>query len=423
MDNILKKVKIFILIFLSLFITLIIIEISSWYVLKTHWNKKTNVAPNNNYVKIYYDRFHPIWHNNNDLRKRSNLVTFSNIYGMKFNPLSYHWKRYQDFESFIETDKYGFFHNGKIDSNDLIFTNNNKFKIFLVGGSSAAGKGADNNSNTIAANIEKYMNQKFGDKVFVLNAAVFGFTSTQEKLYYEHYLYKFKPDIVIFLHGTNDFYYPAIQKEFSPIDHEMYLTTDLWETYKDPSILFKKFFVSLVDFPQPLYSLNLLSRLGGFNFFKKLVIGGENKSLDDQIYKKEMTFKESSVDFLESNIRTMAHISSKNNFLSIYYLQPNIVMKNHYHELEKEVYKSAEFYYPNFFKVGKKYFSQFNKLYANLHEDLKSNKNIKIINISDMFNDYEEQIYVSTAHYNNMGQKIIAEKISKDLEDIIRNSY
>ena len=422
MGNLLKKIKILTFIFLPLFITLIIIEIATWYVLKTQWNKKTNVAPNNNHVKIYYDRFHPIWHNNNDLRKRSQLITFSNIYGMKPNPLSLHWKRYQDFESFIETDQYGFFHNGKIDSNDLIFTNNKKFKIFLVGGSSAAGKGADNNSNTIAANIEKHMNQKFGDKVFVLNAAVFGFTSTQEKLYYEHYLYKFKPDIVIFLHGTNDFYYPAIQKEFSPMDHEVYLTTDEWESYKVPSILFKKFFVSLVEFPQPLYSINLLSRLSKVNFLKKLGIGGEKKLLDESL-KKEMTFKASSVNFLESNIRTMAHISSKNNFLSIYYLQPNIVLKNHYQELEKEIYKEAEFYYPNFFQVGKKYFSEFNKLYTNLHKDLKSNKNIKIINISDMFNDYKDQIYVSTAHYNNTGQKIIAEKISKDLEDIIRNSY
>ena len=47
------------------------------------------------------------------------------------------------------------------------------------------------------------MNQKFGDKVFVLNAAVFGFTSTNEKLYYEHYLYKFKVKNIVNSKVTN----------------------------------------------------------------------------------------------------------------------------------------------------------------------------------------------------------------------------
>ena len=205
--NIFKKTKTFIFILLSFLFTIIIIEIFSWYVLKTQWNNKDLRAPNNDYMKIYYERFHPLWHDNHELRIRKKLINFSNIFGFKNNVLSYHYKKYENFSSILETDNYGFFHNGNISSNKILFENKKIFKIFLVGGSSVAGKGATQNSKTIAANIENYLQQKFGNEIIVVNAAIFASTQYLNYLHYENYLFKFDPDVIIFLGGSNDFFY------------------------------------------------------------------------------------------------------------------------------------------------------------------------------------------------------------------------
>ena len=50
----------------------------------------------------------------------------------------------------LETDRYGFIHNGI----DLEITNET-YNIFVTGGSTVEGRGSSSNSNTIAANLEK----------------------------------------------------------------------------------------------------------------------------------------------------------------------------------------------------------------------------------------------------------------------------
>jgi len=113
----------------------------------------------------------------------------------------------------LETDQYGYVHNGYRKEIDQ-----DKYLIFLVGGSSAEGRGSSSNAATIAACLERILNQLAGKNRFrVVNAGMSGFVTYQELSLIEgEIIPKFKPQMVIALDGHNDGWCAVSFQEWRP---------------------------------------------------------------------------------------------------------------------------------------------------------------------------------------------------------------
>jgi len=101
----------------------------------------------------------------------------------------------------LETDQYGYVHNGYKKE-----IGPEQYLIFLVGGSAAEGRGSSSNAATMAACLERVLNQRAGGERFrVVNAGMSGFVTYQElSLLQGEIIPKFKPRLVVALDGHND---------------------------------------------------------------------------------------------------------------------------------------------------------------------------------------------------------------------------
>lgn len=85
-------------------------------------------------------------------------------------------------------------------------------RIFVIGGSAAMGTlalGPNSKRETWHAILEKKLRDHFQfERIYIFNAAVGGFASTQERLVFELALQSRRPDMVIALNGANDTWLP-----------------------------------------------------------------------------------------------------------------------------------------------------------------------------------------------------------------------
>ncbi|MCL5270714.1 MAG: SGNH/GDSL hydrolase family protein [bacterium] len=100
-------------------------------------------------------------------------------------------------------------------------------RIFLTGGSFAYGIGAPGQQATISAYLERDLNAAGAvGRTEVFNAAVCGYTTTQERIWIENRLGRLAPDVVIALTGANDAHWGfqgADILDFRTYEDEMYL--------------------------------------------------------------------------------------------------------------------------------------------------------------------------------------------------------
>ncbi len=85
------------------------------------------------------------------------------------------------------------------------------FRVFLLGASTAVGYGIRSNAETITGHLLRGLESRYPDRAFeVVNAAVSGYTSTQELILLHTKVLRWEPDFVIVLDGRNDFYFSAM---------------------------------------------------------------------------------------------------------------------------------------------------------------------------------------------------------------------
>ena len=97
---------------------------------------------------------------------------------------------------------------GKIKFNSLGYwddeiTEKKKYRIVILGGSTAWGSGVNDNNLTIASQMEKYFVQK-GLDIEVINAGMGGFNSLQELQLFIYQIVYMDPDLVLTIDGNND---------------------------------------------------------------------------------------------------------------------------------------------------------------------------------------------------------------------------
>jgi len=262
---------------------------------------------------------------------------------------------------------------------EIDINNHNNYRIFFTGGSTAFGFGSTSDKTTITGFLQEYFDNEFEDlNVEIINAGINGANGYREILLIKEKLIEYEPNMIISYTGVNDSggYYQEI----------------IFEEANDEYVqnLFK--FGSHPWYRTPFVIHNLISQ-------NNIERQDRPESLSsEQIQKFSETFKRNwsqSCNFLEDNKIT-----------SVLILQPSLIMKKMLSDFEKEI------------ETKVKYRKQLLENYAKELE-LLNEKCDYTFDFSNVMDNTSETTYYDNNHMNDLGNKIIAEKIYEKILPIV----
>ena len=297
------------------------------------------------------------------------------------------------YPSNLSTDRYGFIHNGysRVISDD-------DFTIFIIGGSTVEGRGAGSNSQTIAAHLERILNNgklTRHNKIKVINAGLVGFNSFLEfNLLFTRIAPGFKPDMVISLNGRNDWWYLVdggwqpqshpyqddIEREINSfINSNYYRARMVLGSCLQYSIIHRTL-TRLLDSPSPMPI--------------------ERSYRSDQL-------KECAVNYA-NNLELCKRLSELEGFRYLAFLQPMLTPSLKASFSQHEADRTARFY-------GNRENWEYStgaadKFYTASRTQLEDHD--WHYDISRIFLHNKESMYYDSCHYNDAGSKMIAMKIA-----------
>ncbi|NCN45875.1 MAG: hypothetical protein COU63_04980 [Candidatus Pacebacteria bacterium CG10_big_fil_rev_8_21_14_0_10_36_11] len=294
--------------------------------------------------------------------------------------------------------------NGVVSTNSLGYRGNDwgekqagTFRIIILGGSSVWGQGATADDKTIIGYLEKELNNKLAEKkinlvankIEVLNLGQPGYVSTQELLMWKE-ISAYQPDLVIHYGGFNDLYAGFIYKVGSnlPGINENALTKKklgaAW---------------SLIE-EEVKNRLNKSELLGFFRYHlqKSNLNKAENILEQGNVAIDSAKKYEESVDYINA-------IASKTKTPVLFVFQPTIFWGNKSFSTEEIRIKER---FVGVFPGAEKYFSS---AYDYL---LKSKLFLDktIIDGTDFYNEFSEDIYIDHIHTSDKGYEIVAKKLT-----------
>ena len=301
------------------------------------------------------------------------------------------------------TDNYGFVHNGNPDRK---LFQKDYYNIIIIGGSTVEGANTtSSNDNTIAANLEQKL-RKIDKKVNVINAGYSGYNSFDEFLTIYNLLGQYSFQEVIFLNGANDFLSLT------------YSSKKKWNYYEEIINYRKQFshlFTNQYQLKTSYYLIRLKNKIS--NFFKKLLKKNEpyvykpNQNHLVNIFQEEYDKYEPnppSVETVEnyiSNVRLIKSLCIQFNIKCKFFLQPFLSSKNLLHSLEKENFDKIPF--KNFKNTELRWY----EIAASELKKISENNNVKFYDIRDVFKNESNLVFYDMSHYNDFGNKLIADKI------------
>lgn len=294
------------------------------------------------------------------------------------------WSRVEYSGKYVNIDENGLRYtwNSKNSSNDPI-------NIYFFGGSTTWGTGARDNY-TIPSLVSKYLFEN-NINAEVTNYGETGFQNTQETIFLMLELRKETPDIVIFYDGVNDVYSAYQNKMAGVPQHGAVLAC------KNKYI---NYAVTMYTGHSYFWQC--------FTYLKNKVIGTRDKSVhatDNAIENKE-ELAEEVIDVYSHNIKMIHALEKEYGFKAYFFWQPCLYTKKHLSETEENLTEQQ-------LEI-----SQLYNLGVN-HSHLKLNEDTSFIDISNIFDNHNETVFIDWCHLGENGNEIVANKIGKTiLEDL-----
>lgn len=330
--------------------------------------------------------------------------------------------RYKPGASFwgCTTDANGFLHNGDPTAFDPLHKPAGTFRIFLLGGSTAASYHAGSNTLTIAAQLERKLNQdqellyRFHAQRFqVANAAVSGYTSTQEFLFLSLELIRYSPDMVILLHGYNEWSY-SILRNWKP--HGSLRSEELEQGLESVMMLKGSLLQSsrllrdkIVKRARHVYKYTDVL----FTQARHKVLrasGGSMGKYDDERRTVRSPINQASIEIYHDNLRNVAALCRGRGLRCLLILQPTFgIGKERLSDVERLVLK--EHGYALEHKTS--YFNKLRALFSELAE--QDGPYVRVKDFTEVFRNISDQVYIDFAHYNQLGNQLLAERIRAEL--------
>jgi len=264
----------------------------------------------------------------------------------------------------------------------------NIFRIFIVGGSTAAGFGSTSDETTISGFLEKKINSIHTEiNVEVINAGIGGATSFSELEYVKNDLVGFEPNLIIIYDGANDARYKLLENTSS--------------TKLNIALLqaFKSFLREQEVYRTPLVLHSFLLKNSITDYYAYKLLSDEDSNQIITLWVERI-----------SNVCELGH---ENKFLTMVALQPMVGSG------KKILYGDEQNYMPkNNNQIGSI------KILKGMSEKLPMlDKKCDIVaDLRGVFDDIIEPIYLDDVHVIDLGNKIIAENIyEKILPTILKD--
>jgi hypothetical protein len=287
---------------------------------------------------------------------------------------------------------------------------NPDFTIITTGGSTIFGVGSSDNSTTVPSILEQLIYQRLKLRAEVVNLALRGAQSFQEMLLLDRFFAEYRADLVLTISGRND----ADAALRDPTVEGAFLKPPVWNNA-----------VPLVHKAErgEFMVIGLQGKLRSLAYTYDLLyrwLGPSKKSKSTVKTPKLNLRREASTDTKQRAKISVTHfavadqISKINGATFVMILQPTIFGKNTWTEVEKDRMKR---------KGKKRGFGNWKK-YRQNEEDFydalrKIEKPFHFIDLSNVFLESNETLYVDHCHYNDLAAEKLAEKIFESIEPLL----
>ena len=264
-------------------------------------------------------------------------------------------------------------------------------RIFVFGGSTMWGTGARDDF-TIPSFVSRILNLEKGLNVEVLNFGQSGYVTTQEVITLFILLQNGQvPDLVIFYDGVNDCF-SAFQNREAGIPQNEF--NRYAEFNSGNSIL-----ISVKNLV--LNSATMRLPKGFINRLKRRSIVSENRVFSDKDSSgAEQRLFEKVIETYQINMRFIDQLAREFKFKTLFYWQPSVFSKDTKTEYEK-VQELARF-------EVRDTFLRINRIAGKLTYP-------NFTDLSNMFQDYKEPLYIDEFHFGEKGNEIIARRMVQDI--------
>ncbi len=261
------------------------------------------------------------------------------------------------------------------------------YRIFVVGGSTIFGSGSTSNDTTITAFLQKISRISNTDKkIEIINAGIGSAYSFSEKYLIENNLAKFQPNLIIVYSGGNDAHNRYGEEYIIP----GISTNNISSSDQTDFLNIIKKIIKGINYRTPFVLMKIISQ-----FNEDIPINNNSKKQVQELWTSRMG------EICEGN--------KKKNIKTIVLVQPMLGSGNKHLSSSEEIILE---------KYGGYMIDTLNIL------DEISNSLIKLEKMCDetydlrtSFDDTTESLFFDHIHVNDLGNKIIAEKIHKILEN------
>ena len=259
---------------------------------------------------------------------------------------------------------------------------NDDYRIIIIGGSTVFGAGLINDEQTIPFELYKKFNEKY-THVEVINAGISSITSFEELYHIKTKLVDLEPDMIIVYDGANDVFYK--------------------ETV-DPEILSPDDDLSLSDFQKYLRSPVVFYRLILSPIFEPHASNSPSTDNSGGIYDEGVSNK--IAHLWEERMTEFCQITKEHRFESVIIIQPTL-----YHGVKSLSDYEHSIHVKNIH--GEKTFEKL------IQKSKGLNECSLILDFSNVFEYTDAGVYIDQVHVNNLGNKIVAEKIYEKILPIV----
>ncbi len=360
----------------------------------------------------------------NRVNELSTIWTVKTKYGA-FDPITLIRLVPNDYYGVLPIGEHGFIQNKEEGTNFQFKKDINAKRVILLGGSSTAGSGSSNVTETISAQLEQMINKNIDQKkqkkyYEILNFGAGGGYSGAELVKFIQYLIYLEPDIVIAFDGFNDAWNAIFEKNRIGISNPIVNWSDYsYKYFESMNGLYVKQgevdgIIPFIPFTSLAFN-RVYSRASSLFSDKEAFYNDyPNYIFSKEIYKNDPFFS----NVLRTNLETFASLACRGDFIFIGILQPHAYSRNEkLTQNERTLLKKFEKRYISTIKSSYNYkqlineaFDQYSLLYKDLEESFDDCKGVKFLNIMDIFKLKVKDTYVDNIHYTPYGNQIIAKK-------------
>jgi len=283
--------------------------------------------------------------------------------------------------------------------------------IIVTGGSTIFGVGSTDNSTTVPSILERLINERLNIRAEVVNIALRGGKTFQEMLLVDRFLAENHADLVLAVSGVNE----ASGGIDDPTVEGAFLGKHVWDNAVSIVQKAEKGEFMLINLTSKLrswsYTYDLLYRLFD-KFNKNEEFGSPSGPSKPNLRREALTTIKQRAHIAATHYAATNQISKMNGAEFIMLLQPTPRYKMNLTEEEMSrimrKYKSED--------LLRTYGQNEHEFYDAFRE---TEKPFQFVDLSNIFSETQETLYIDYCHYNDLAAEKLAEKILESIQPLL----